>query len=223
MGKILDKLIDWIIVLANGKSTLSKKFSILLEGSRNRHIFLFILLAVPFSFLTHSLYEAHNNVLVALIPIFLLIAFALFLLVSKRLKRRLKEEKSSNQIKLVGFNYDFNENVLRRIYTSFTKYEYLDENKTRFSDFYNVFVEDFNKHDSVVYFNCTQPQLKYILEKFKYLKRGFHLTTFERSEKFYNKGKLIIADSLSKKYSEFPPTKEFEDLIDSMFDFLGEV
>ncbi len=189
MGNLFDKLIDWVIVLANGKGSLSRKFSILLEGSRNRHIFLFILLAVPISFLAHSLYLAHKSLLIALIPILVLVAFALILLASNKVKQRLKDARNSNQIKLVGFNYDFNESVLRRIFASLTKYEFLDENKTRFSDFYNVFVEDFEKHDSIVHFNCTQPQLKYILEKFKYLKRGFDLTTFERSGKFYNKGK----------------------------------
>lgn len=93
---------------------------------------------------------------------------------------------------------------------------------TNFQDFYNVIVLDFQNHDSSLYFICTQPQLKYI-KKFKELKTGISYVSFERSEKVYHKGNLISAETLSKKYNEFPPDHEFEDRIDSFFDFLGYI
>ena len=118
---------------------------------------------------------------------------------------------------------DFNAHILRRIYNSLTRYEFLDENRNRFEDFYNVLVYDFDDHGSVLHFNCTQAELKYILEKFKKFKKGLHFSTFERSEKIYNKGELISAKNLSKGYNKNPLTVETEELIDSFFDFLGEI
>lgn len=81
-------------------------------------------------------------------------------------------------MKLVGFNMDFNEHVLKKIYGSLTRYEYLDENQTTFSNFYEVMLLDFENHESVLHFNCTQPQLKYIRDKFKQLKKGVSLKSF---------------------------------------------
>ena len=111
-----------------------------------------------------------------------------------------KRQNRVSRMKLVGFNMDFNEPILRRIYNSLTRYEYLDENRTSFLNFYEVMVMDFNDHGSVMYFSCTQPQLKYILDKFKQLKKGVSLKSFERSQKIYHKGNLIAAETLSKKY-----------------------
>jgi len=144
-------------------------------------------------------------------------------MVSDAYKEKVKYQNRSSRMNLVGFNMDFNEQILRRIYGSLTQYEYLDENLTSFSNFYEVMVLDFNEHGSVLHFNCTQPQLKYILDKFKQLKKGISLKSFERSHKIYHKGNLISAEILSKKYNEFPPNLEFERQIDSFFDFLGDI
>jgi len=80
-------------------------------------------------------------------------------------------------------------------------------------------VLDFDKHESVLHFSCTQAELKYILQKFKPFKKGLFLSTFELSEKIYNKGELISAKSFYSNYSDNPPTLDFEKLIDSFFDF----
>lgn len=126
-------------------------------------------------------------------------------------------------MKLVGFHMDFNERILRRIYGSLTRYEYLDENLTSFQDFYNVLVLDFEEHDSALHFICTQPQLKYILMKLKQLKNGISYVSFERSGKVYHKGNLISIEVLHKKCDEFPPNYEFEQRVDSAFKFLGDI
>ncbi len=173
-------------------------------------------------FSSFDLYKDYGKIWIALIPIGLFVIFFFVILVSDAYKEKTKYRNRSSRMRLVGFHMDFNERILIRIYGSLTRYEFLDENLTSFADFYNVLVPDFEEHDSVLHFNCTQPQLKYILEKFKQFKKGLRLKTFERSEKIYHKGNLITSEVLSKKYNEFPPGKEFEQLIDSFFDFLGD-
>ena len=75
---------------------------------------------------------------------------------------------------------------------SLTGYDYLNENRTNFDNLYNVLVKGFEGHDSSFYYICTQPQLKYLFEKFKNFKHGIYLTTFERSGKIkiYNKREI---------------------------------
>lgn len=169
-----------------------------------------------------DLYKDSRKLWLALIPIGLFLIFFFVILVSEAYKEKTKYRNRSSRMRLVGFHMDFNERILRRIYGSLTQYEFLDEDLTSFADFYNVLVLDFEEHDSVLHFNCTQPQLKYVLEKFKQFKKGLRLKTFERSEKIYHKGNRISSEVLSKKYNEFPPWKESEQLIDSFFDFLGD-
>lgn len=176
-----------------------------------------------FVIMAFNMYETYGRLWVAMIPITFLVIFIIFVLVKKAYKEKMKSHNHSPRMQLVGFNMDFNERILGRIYGSLTKYEYLDENLTSFSNFYDVMVLDFEHHDSVLHFNCTQPQLKYILDRFKQLKKGVSLKSFERSRKIYHKGNPISAEILSKKYNEFPPDHEFERRVDSFFDFLGDI
>lgn len=181
-----------------------------------------ILFGLFFLYMAYDLYKEYGKLWLASIPI---IAFAITvfgILISDAYKEKLRNRQRTASMKLVGFNMDFNAHILRRIYNALTRYEFLDENRNRFEDFYNVLVHDFDDHGSVLHFNCTQAELKYILEKFKNFKKGLHLSTFERSEKIYNKGELISAKNLSKGYNKNPLTKETEGLIDSFFYFLGD-
>lgn len=164
-----------------------------------------------------------DNEWVRAVPL-VLAAVALFIFdISETYKGKMKARNRVSRMRLVGLNLDFNQQILGRIYRQLTKYGYLDEDLTSFQDFYNVMVLDFDDHGSALHFNCTQPQLKYILDKFKQLKKGISLKAFERSQKIYHKGNLITAEILSKKYNEFPPDHEFEQLVDSFFDFLGDI
>ena len=194
-----------------------------MKRGKNSLIVGFIFLGILFAYFAFDLYKTYRILWLALIPIGFFIIFIFVVLVSNSYRDKLKQQSRSSRLKLVGFNMDFNEHVLKKIYGSLTRYEYLDENRTSFSNFYEVMVLDFNDHESVLHFNCTQPQLKYILDKFKQLKKGISLKSFERSQKIYHKGNLISAETLSKKYNEFPPEHEFEHRIDLFFDFLGDI
>ncbi|TDS14231.1 hypothetical protein DFQ03_2308 [Maribacter caenipelagi] len=186
-------------------------------------IFGLILFGLFVGYVAFDLFANYGSLWIALIPIVLFVVFIFAALITNSYKDKLKKHNRNPRMKLVGLNLDFNKRVFKRIYISLTQYEYLDENMTSFQDFYNVFVLDFQDHDSSLHFICTQPQLKYILKKFKELKTGISYVSFERSEKVYHKGNLISAETLSKKYNEFPPDHEFEDRIDSFFDFLGDI
>ena len=194
-----------------------------MKRGKNSLIFGFTLLGILFTYFAFDLYNSYVKLCLTLIPIGFFIIFILVVLVSNSYRDKLKQHSRSSRLKLVGFNMDFNELIFKRIYGSLTRYEYLDENRTSFSNFYEVMVLDFNDHESVLHFNCTQPQLKYILDKFKQLKKGISLKSFERSQKIFHKGNLISAETLSKKYNEFPPDIEFEKQIDSFFNFLGDI
>ena len=194
-----------------------------MKRGKNALIFGFTLLGILIFFFSFDLYKDYGKVWLALIPVCFFIIFIFVVLVSDAYREKVKYRNRSSRMKLVGFNMDFNERVLKRIYGSLTRFEYLDENLTSFSNFYDVMVLDFNDHESVLNFSCTQPQLKYILDKFKHLKKGISLKSFERSQKIYHKGNLISAETLSKKYNEFPPDIEFEKQIDSFFNFLGDI
>lgn len=169
-----------------------------------------------------DLYRDYGKLWIALIPVVVFAITVFVVLISEAYKEKLRKRYKGTSLRLLGFNMDFNEHILRRIYGSLIRYEFLDEDRNQFEHFYNVLVYDFEDHESVLHFNCTQAELKYILEKFKPFKKGLHLSTFERSEKIFNKDRLISAESLSKNYNKHPLTTETEALIDSIFDFLGD-
>ena len=198
-------------------------YATFLERGNNRYVVASILFGSIFLLLAYSLYKSYECIWLASAPIILFAVVMFSAMVKNSYKDKLKKQNRGSRMKLVGFNMDFNERVLRRIYGSLTQYEYLDENLTTFEHFQDVMVLDFDKHKSVLYFNCTQAELKYILEKFKPFKKGLGLAVFERSGKIYNKGKLISSESLSKSYNKNRLTQETEDLIDSFFNFLGEI
>lgn len=175
------------------------------------------------AYVSFDLYQNYGKLWLALIPIGLFVIFVFGVLISDSYKDKLRFRNRSTSMKLVGLNLDFNERILRKIYGSLTRYSFLDENLNRFEDFYNVLVLDFHEHESVLHFCCPPAQLKYILEKFKPYKKGVHLSTFERSGKIYNNGKLISAKKLYKRYSKNPPTQKIEKLIDSFFIFVRDI
>lgn len=220
--KLIDTIASWLVNIKLRKDRIENDTDSYLKRGNNGLYVWFLVFGAFFVFWALELYDDYGLLWVALIPIALFVLLIMGILVRESYKEQLNRKHSTPRLKLVGINLDFNERVLRRIYNSLVRYELLDENLTSFADFHYFFILDFEEHDSELHFICTQPQLKYILEKFKQFKNGLHLKTFERSEKVYHKGNLISAKTLSKKYSEFPPGDEFEGLIDSFFDFLGD-
>lgn len=222
MKKIIDKIAGWLISLNETKDTINHNYATFMKRGKNGVIFGLILFGTFFTYFSFELYRSYGIVWLASIPVVIFVIFVLVVLVIDSYKNKLRYQNRIPRLKLVGINMDFNERILKKIYGFLTKYEFLDEDLTSFTDFYNVLVLDFDEHESALYFTCTLSQLKYILEKFKQYKQGLLVKTFENSGKVYHKGNLISSRTLSKKYSDFPPGKEFEKLIDSFFDFLGD-
>lgn len=211
-----------MVALYDKKAKVNEDYTSFVKRGNNSFILSIILFGIMFIYMAVDLYRDYGKFWLALVPVvfFVIVVFISSIMNAYRVKLRNRYRNPS--MKLVGFNMDFNERILRRIYGSLTKYEFLDEDLTSFTDFYNVLILDFYEHESALYFKCTVPQLKYILEKFKHFKQGLHLKTFEKSGKVYHKGNLISSRTLSKKYSDYPPGREFEKLIDSFFAFLGD-
>ncbi|WP_273567496.1 DUF6617 family protein [Maribacter halichondriae] len=221
MKKIIDHIADWLMTLNEKKAKVNEDYATFMKRGNNGLIFGLVLFGIFFLYTAFDLYRDYGKLWLALVPIVLFIIVTFSLLISDAYKDKLRKRYRNPSMRLVGFHMDFNQHILRRIYNSLISYEFLDENRNEFEHFYNVLVYDFDDHESMLHFNCTQAELKYILEKFKPFKKGLHLSTFERSEKIYNKGELISAKKLSKSYNKNPLTRETEELIDSFFDFLG--
>lgn len=223
MKKIIDIITDRLIVFMERLNRTIRSFNDFSNKREFRLIFMAIVLAFMGIQISRLVGLISDNEWVRAVPL-VLAAVALFIFdISETYKGKMKARNRVSRMRLVGLNLDFNQQILGRIYRQLTKYGYLDEDLTSFQDFYNVMVLDFDEHGSALHFNCTQPQLKYILEKFKQYKRGIRLKTFERSEKVYHKGNRISSEVLSKKYHESPPDQKFKQQIDSFFDFLGDI
>ncbi len=113
--------------------------------------------------------------------------------------------------------------VFNKLFAYHIKYEYVDEELTSYDEFYNVLTSDFSGHYDVVHFKMNLVKLKYLLEKIKKLKIGITLTSFERSNKIYNRGRLINQRGLTSVYSDNLPDREFRDYLDKFFKFLTDI
>ncbi len=223
MKRIIDNVAGWLVLFTKIANKPNTDFAAFLKKGDNGVLVAAIFFGSISLLLAHSLYDSYGKLWLASVPIILFVLALFSVLVANSYRNRLKKQSQVSRMKLVGFNMDFNERILRRIYGSLRRYEYLDENLTSFQDFYNVLVLDFDAHHSALHFICTQPQLKYILKKLKQLKNGISYVSFERSEKVYHKGNLISIEVLHKKCDEFPPNYEFEQRVDSAFKFLGDI
>ncbi len=139
------------------------------------------------------------------------------------MEKRSDLAKSRSKNESTGFNLDMNDLVLRKHFDYLTKYEYVDEELTNYDEFYTIMTLDFRGHDEVVHFNMNLSELKYLLEKLKKLKKGITLTSFEKSNKIYNKGKLVTQKGLTSASSDNVPDKEFRDHLDEFFKFLTDI
>gem|GEM_PF-1341185 len=222
LKKIINTIAAWLVNLKMWADTVHDNIGTFMKKGDNGVLVGSIIFGSFFLYMSFDLYRQFGNLWLAVAPTCLFVIFVFGILITHSYKEKLRNQNTSPHIRLVGISMNFNERILRKIYTALTRHEFLDEELTSFADFYNVLVLDFDEHDSALHFCCTQPQLKYILDKFKQLKKGVHLTTFQRSQKIYHKGNLITSEVLSKKYNERPPHQEFEALVDSFFDFLAD-
>jgi len=162
--KIIDHIADWLVTLNEKKTKVNEDYATFMKRGNNGLIFGLVLFGGFFLYMAFDLYRDYGKLWLALIPVIVFAITVFIVLISDSYKEKLRKRYKGTPMRLVGFNMDFNEHILRRIYGSLIRYEFLDEDQNQFEHFYNVLVFDFDDHESVLHFNCTQAELKYILE-----------------------------------------------------------
>jgi len=223
MNKFLDKILDGLLAVLSGREKVNSSIALFLDKGSNGIIVLSILFLIPFLIVSIFVFNSFGDWLWFIIPIFLYGIIMIYFVLKLRMEKRLDLAKSRSKNELTGFNLDLNDLVFRKLFAYLIKYEYVDEELTTYDEFFNVMVLDFRGHDDVIHFNMNLAELKYLLEKIKKLKKGVTLTSFEKSNKIYNKGKLITQKGLTSAYSDNVPDKEFRDHLDDFFKFLTDI
>ncbi len=223
MNRLLDKILDGLSAILSGRAKVNSRIASFLDKSNNGILVLSILFLIPFLIASIFIHGSLENWLWSLIPIILYGFIILFFALKLRLEEKSVPAKSGSKNERTGFNLDLNHLVLKKLFAYLIKYEYIDEELTTYDEFYNVMTLDFRAHDDVVHFKMNLAELKYLLEKIKKLKKGVTLTSFEKSNKIYNKDKLITQKGLTSAYSDNIPDKEFRDHVDYFFKFLTDI
>ncbi|RKN83458.1 hypothetical protein [Ulvibacterium marinum] len=223
MYRILDKIVDALLVILSGRNRVNSAMSSFLNRGHNGIFFLLVLLLVPFLIVSVFLYNGFDNLLWAIIPIILYGIIILFFSVKLRMEQRLGKKNTRTREEVKGFNLDLNHLVFKKLFAYLQKYGYVNEELTSYQEFYNVMTLNFDEHHDVVHFDMNLAELKYILEKIKRLKKGVTLTSFEKSNRIYNKGKLITQKGLTSAYSDNIPDKEYREHVDDFFEFLTDI
>lgn len=223
MNKFLDKILDGLSTVLSGRERVNSSIASFLDKGNNGILVLLILFLIPFLIVSIFLYGSLENWFWALIPIVLYGGIILFFALKLRMEKRSDLAKSRYKDELTGFNLDLNNLLFKKLFAYLMKYEYVDEELTSYDEFYNVMTLDFRGHDDVVHFKMNLAELKYLLEKIKKHKKGLTLTSFEKSNKIYNKGKLVTQKGMTSAYSDAIPDKEFRDHLDDFFKFLTDI
>lgn len=118
----------------------------------------------------------------------------------------------------LNFGLDFNERETKRIYSQFIKYYIINEERTSYNDFVNVFCQKDNDQDSQVHFNTKPGNVDYVISQFKRINPKFNRTTAEESNLFYVNLLPLKATNLSSAKSDNPVSNESKLLIDNIFE-----
>ncbi len=223
MGKILKKMFDALSAILMGRDKVNNSLATFLNRGNNGILILSILFFIPFLIVSIFLYKQASNWLWSLVPFLFYCGIILFFVLKLGMEKRLNLEKSNHKSEFTGFHLDLNDLVFRKLFAYLMKYEFIDEELTSYDEFFNVMTLDFGRHDDVIHFKMNLAELKYLLEKIKKLKKGLTLTSFEKSNKIYNKGKLVTQKSMTSAYSDSIPDKEFRDHLDNFFKFLTDI
>lgn len=223
MNRLLDKILDGLSAVLSGREKVNSRIASFLDKGNNGILILSILFLIPFLIVSIFLFISLGDWLWFLFPILLYVVILFFFALKLRMEKRSDLARSRSRNQFTGFNLDLNNLVFRKLFAYLIKYEYIDEELTSYDEFYNVMTLDFDEHQDIVHFNMNLAELKYLLEKIKKLKKGVTLTSFEKSNKIYNKGKLITQKGLTSAYSDNVPDKEFRDHLDDFFKFLTDI
>ncbi len=223
MDRFIDKIVDALTAFLVGREKVNSGMESFLNKGNNGILVLSVLLLIPFLIVSVFLYNNVENRLWSLIPITICLCIYFLFAIDLRMRKRSGLAKSRLKSEPSGFNLDLNTLVMKKLFGYLTKYEYVNEELTSYEDFYKVMAYNFDHDQSVVHFNMNLSELKYLLEKFKKLKKGLTLTTFERSNKIYNRDKPISQKALTSAYSDYRPDQEFREHVDDFFKFLTDI
>ncbi len=223
MNRILDKIVDALLAILSGRNKVNSAMGSFLNRGNNGILLLLVLFLVPFLIVSIFLYKSFENLLWAIMPVIGYGIIILFFAVKLKMEKRLGSKNTRTREDLRGFNLDLNKVAFKKLFAYLQKYGYINEELTGYQEFYNVMTLNFDEHQDVVHFDMNLAELKYILEKIKKLKKGVTLTSFEKSNKIFNKDKLITQRGLTSAYSDNIPDKEFRDHVDNFFNFLTDI
>lgn len=104
------------------------------------------------------------------------------------LKMMIKEKLVFKKKEVLKFT--FKESQIDRLYQKLW-FDFIDDDKTSKADFKNVFLKEFNKHNSEVHLRMDHADTKYLITRLKEIDSKFTLSKAVKSNKFFNsKGKI---------------------------------
>ncbi len=223
MNRFFDKILDGLSAVLSGREKVNSGIASFLDKGVNGILVLSILFLIPFLIVSFFLYGSLENGFWSLVPIIIYGGIILFFALKLRMEEKAGLAKFRSKNELTGFHLDLNDLVFRKLFAYLIRYEYVDEELTTYGEFYKVMTLDFSRHDDVVHFKMNLAELKYLLEKIKKFKKGITLTSFEKSNKIYNKGKPVTQRGMTSAYSDAMPDKEFRDHLDDFFKSLTDI
>jgi hypothetical protein len=124
--------------------------------------------------------------------------------------------KSKNGKVNINGNYliSFENGVLKKLFYSLEKFMFIDQNKTSLIQFIEVFENDWDSHNSIVYLEMDNILFKYFIDYLEtYFNSKIQLSTIEYSAKISNKNGLIKAGAIYSSIAQYRKyTKEREDI-----------
>lgn len=130
--------------------------------------------------------------------------------------------KSKNGSKKGNYQIDINSGVLHKLYYSLEKIMFIDQNKTSLNQFIEVFENDWESHNSIIYLEMDNILFKYFIEFLEtYFDIKIQLSTIEYSAKIANKYGLIKASRIYSsiaQYRKFPKDREDINNLKSIFE-----
>ncbi|WP_432221786.1 hypothetical protein ACRASX_14795 [Flavobacterium sp. TMP13] len=145
---------------------------------------------------------------------------------SKIHKKVIVLSKSKNENKHGNKNGNYQINIesidLQKLYYSLEKIMFIDQNKTSLNQFKEVLENDWESHNSIIYFEMDNILFKYFIDFLEtYFAIKIQLSTIEYSAKIANKNGIIKASAIYSSMAQYRKfTKERDDVknLKSMFE-----
>jgi len=143
----------------------------------------------------------------------------------KILDKNISKEDSKGGKRANNFNLKSEyKNKFSLLYEDFTK-NYIDKNQTSFKDFYNVFYNNWDSHNSKIYFFCSTQAIALLLKRSTIAFKNLNQSNIEKSELFYSGANqiLLTRTNLSKSYKPFKNSSDEKYLNQEQIEILKRV